>query len=382
MYDKYYKVIYDKSREMIRQSNCVSFRIFVRLQKIMFENEEKTNIENLGEFGLIEHLTKNITLTQKSTIKGVGDDAAVLDFAGKKMLVSTDMLLEGIHFDLAYTPLKHLGYKAVQVNLSDIYAMNGIATQITVSIGMSSKFPLEAIEELYEGIYLACGNYNVDIVGGDTTASKQGLVISITSIGYADEKDIVYRNGAEEGDLICVSGDLGGAYTGLQLLEREKLVYIENPNIQPDLEGKDYIVERQLKPEARKDIVDLLQELGVKPTAMIDVSDGLASEILHICKQSNKGCKLYEEKIPIDPMTYDTAREFNLDPTVCALSGGEDYELLFTVKQADYDKIKFKLDFTIIGHITEPNEGCSLITKSGNQHELKAQGWNAFKANQ
>lgn len=346
----------------------------------MFENEEKTNIENLGEFGLIDHLTKNIKLTQKSTLKGVGDDAAVIDFGGKKALISTDMLLEGIHFDMAYTPLKHLGYKAVQVNLSDIYAMNGIATQITVSIGMSSKFPLEAIEELYEGIYLACGNYNVDIVGGDTTASKQGLVISITSIGYADEKDIVYRSGAEEGDLICVSGDLGGAYAGLQLLEREKLVYIENPNIQPDLEGKDYIVERQLKPEARKDIIDLLQELKVKPTAMIDISDGLASELLHICKQSKKGCKLYEEKIPIDPMTYDTAREFNLDPTVCALSGGEDYELLFTVKQTDYDKIKHKLDFTIIGYITEPNEGCNLITRSGNQHELKAQGWNAFKA--
>ncbi|MDB5063338.1 MAG: thiamine-phosphate kinase [Mucilaginibacter sp.] len=344
----------------------------------MFENEERTNIEKLGEFGLIDHLTKNIKLTQKSSIKGVGDDAAVLDFGGKKTLVSTDMLLEGIHFDLAYTPLKHLGYKAVQVNLSDIYAMNGTATQVTVSIGMSSRFPLEAIEELYEGIYLACDKYGVDLIGGDTTASKQGLVISITSIGYADEKDIVYRNGAEEGDLICVSGDLGGAYTGLQLLEREKLVYMENPNIQPDLEGKDYIVERQLKPEARKDIIDLLQDMQVKPTAMIDVSDGLASELLHICKQSNKGCKLYEEKIPIDPMTYETAREFNLDPTVCALSGGEDYELLFTVKQADYDKIKFKLDFTIIGYITEPNAGCNLITKSGNMHELKAQGWNAF----
>jgi thiamine-monophosphate kinase len=344
----------------------------------MFENEERTNIEKLGEFGLINHLTKNIKLTQTSSIKGVGDDAAVLDFAGKKALISTDMLLEGIHFDLAYTPLKHLGYKAVQVNLSDIYAMNGTATQITISIGMSSKFPLEAIEELYEGIYLACANYNVDLIGGDTSASKQGLVISVTSIGYADEKDIVYRNGAEEGDLICVSGDLGGAYTGLQLLEREKLVYMENPNIQPDLEGKDYIVERQLKPEARKDIIDLLQDMQVKPTAMIDVSDGLASELLHICKQSNKGCKLYEEKIPIDPMTYETAREFNLDPTVCALSGGEDYELLFTVKQADYDKIKFKLDFTIIGYITEPNAGCNLITKSGNMHELKAQGWNAF----
>lgn len=346
----------------------------------MFENEEKTNLEELGEFGLISHLTKNINLTQKSTIKGVGDDAAVLDYAGKKVLVSTDMLLEGIHFDLAYTPLKHLGYKAIQVNLSDIYAMNGTASQVTVSIGMSSKFPLEAIEELYEGIYLACGNYNVDLIGGDTTASKQGLVISVTVLGYADENEVVYRNTAEEGDLICVSGDLGGAYTGLQLLEREKLVYLENPNIQPDLEGKDYIVERQLKPEARKDIIDLLKELGVKPTAMIDVSDGLASEILHICKQSNKGCNLYEEKIPIDPMTYETAREFGLDPTICALSGGEDYELLFTVKQAEYDKIKFKMDFTIIGYITEPSAGCNLITKSNNVHPLKAQGWNAFSA--
>jgi thiamine-monophosphate kinase len=344
----------------------------------MFENQEKTNIEQLGEFGLIDHLTKNIKLVQKSTTKGVGDDAAVLDFGSKKVLVSTDMLLEGIHFDLAYTPLKHLGYKAVQVNLSDIYAMNGQATQVTVSIGISSKFPLEAVEELYEGIYLACENYNVDLVGGDTSASKQGLVISVTSIGYADEQDVVYRNGAEEGDLLCVSGDLGGAYMGLQLLEREKLIYLENPNIQPDLEGKDYIVERQLKPEARKDIIDLLKEIEVKPTAMIDVSDGLASEILHICKQSNKGCQLYEDKIPFDPMTYDTAREFNLDPTVCALSGGEDYELLFTVKQADYDKIKFKMDITIIGYITEPSAGCNLITKSGNSHPLKAQGWNAF----
>jgi thiamine-monophosphate kinase len=344
----------------------------------MFENQEKTDIERLGEFGLINHLTKNIKIAQKSTIKGVGDDAAVLDFKGKKVLVSTDMLLEGIHFDLAYTPLKHLGYKAIQVNLSDIYAMNGIATQVTVSIGISSKFPLEAVEELYEGIYLACEKYNVDLIGGDTSSSKQGLVISVTAIGYADENDVVYRNGAEEGDLICVSGDLGGAYTGLQLLEREKMIFIENPNIQPDLEGKDYIVERQLKPEARKDIIELLKDIKVKPTAMIDVSDGLASEILHICKQSNKGCNIYEDKIPLDPMTYETAREFNLDPTVCALSGGEDYELLFTVKQADYDKIKFKMDITIVGYITEPSAGCNLVTKAGNIHPLKAQGWNAF----
>src|ERR1700712_5409383 len=248
----------------------------------MFDNKETTEIAHLGEFGLIDHLTKNIKLTHPSTIKGAGDDAAVLDFKDKKVLVSTDMLLEGIHFDLAYTPLKHLGYKAIQVNLSDIYAMNGTATQVTVSIGMSSKFPIEAIEELYEGIYIACEKYGVDLVGGDTTSSKQGLVISVTSIGYADPGDVVYRDGAQEGDLICVSGDLGGAYVGLQLLEREKLVYLENPNIQPDLEGKDYIVERQLKPEARKDIIDLLKSIEVKPTSMIDISDGLASEILHI----------------------------------------------------------------------------------------------------
>jgi thiamine-monophosphate kinase len=351
----------------------------INLIMALFDNKERTNIEELGEFGLINYLTKNIKLSHKSSVKGVGDDAAVLDAEGKKVLISTDMLLEGIHFDLAYTPLKHLGYKSIQVNLSDIYAMNGIAEQVTVSIGLSSKFPLEAVEELYEGIYLACEKYNIDLIGGDTTASKQGLVISVTSIGYADEKDIVYRNGAEEGDLICVSGDLVGAYTGLQLLEREKMIYLENPNIQPDLEGKDYIVERQLKPEARKDVIELLKDIEVKPTAMIDISDGLASELLHICKQSDKGCNLYEEKIPIDPMTYETAREFNLDPTVCALSGGEDYELLFTVKQADYDKIKFKMDISIIGYITEPAAGCNLITKSGVVHPLTAQGWNAFK---
>lgn len=346
----------------------------------LFDNKERTNLEQLGEFGLIDYLTKNFGISNPQTQKGVGDDAAVLDAQGKKILVSTDMLLEGIHFDLAYTPLKHLGYKAVQVNLSDICAMNAVPAQITVSLGLSSKFPLEAVEELYEGIYLACEKYKIDLIGGDTTSSKQGLVISVTSIGYADEKDIVYRNGAEEGDLICVSGDLGGAYTGLQLLEREKLIYLENPNIQPDLEGKDYIVERQLKPEARKDVVELLKEIEVKPTSMIDVSDGLASELLHICKQSDKGCSLYEEKIPLDPMTFDTAREFNLDPTICALSGGEDYELLFTVKQADYDKIKYKMDITIIGYITEPSAGCNLITRGGVVHPLKAQGWNAFKS--
>ncbi len=344
----------------------------------MFDNKEKTEVAALGEFGLISHLTKNIKLLDNTSVKGIGDDAAVMDFAGKKTLISTDLLLEGVHFDLAYVPLKHLGYKAVQVNLSDIYAMNGTASQITFSLGISSKFPLEAVEELYQGVLLACEQYKVDLIGGDTSSSKQGLVISVTSIGYADEADVVYRNTAEEGDLICVSGDLGGAYVGLQLLEREKQVYLSNPNIQPDLEGKDYIVERQLKPEARGDIISILKELKIKPTSMIDVSDGLASEILHICTQSNKGCSLYEEKIPIDPMTYETAREFGLDPTVCALSGGEDYELLFTIKQNDFEKIRYNVDITIIGHITEAAAGCNLVSKSGNVHELKAQGWNAF----
>ena len=345
----------------------------------MFDNIEKTDINELGEFGLIKHLTKTVEISQESTLKGIGDDAAVLDFSNCKTLISTDLLLENIHFDLRYVPLKHLGYKAVQVNLSDIYAMNGIASQITFSIGLSSKFPLEAVEEIYAGALIACQKYGVDLVGGDTSASTQGLVISVTSIGYAKEDKIAYRTGAKEGDLLCVSGDLGGAYVGLQLLEREKKIYLENPNIQPDLEGKDYIVERQLKPEARKDIVELLQHLDIKPSAMIDVSDGLASEILHICTESGVGCKLYEDKIPLDPMTYETAREFGLDPTVCALNGGEDYELLFTVPQADYDKIKGQLDISVIGYITEESAGKQMISKSGHVHEIKAQGWNAFK---
>ncbi|HWV74670.1 MAG TPA: thiamine-phosphate kinase [Pseudosphingobacterium sp.] len=344
----------------------------------MFDNKENTDLEKIGEFGLIDLLSKSIELTENSTVKGIGDDAAVMYYGDNQTLISTDLLLEGVHFDLRYVPLKHLGYKAVQVNLSDIYAMNGMASQITFSIGLSSKFPLEAVEEIYAGAILACKKFNIDLVGGDTSASKQGLVISVTSIGYANASDVTYRDGAQEGDLICVSGDLGGAYVGLQLLEREKQIFLENPNIQPDLEGKDYIIERQLKPEARKDIIHLFKDIGVKPTAMIDISDGLASEILHICKQSKKGCKLYEEKIPIDQMTFDTAREFGLDPTICALSGGEDYELLFTVKQADYDKIKGDVDITIIGYITEENAGCNLISKAGNMHAIKAQGWNAF----
>jgi len=345
----------------------------------MFDNKERTNLEELGEFGLIKHLTDAVKIEQDTTTKGIGDDAAVLDFSNKKTLISTDLLLEGIHFDLRYVPLKHLGYKAVQVNLSDIYAMNAMASQITFSIGLSSKFPLEAIEEIYEGALLACKHYQVDLVGGDTSSSAQGLVISVTSIGYADADQLVYRSGAKEGDLICVSGDLVGAYMGLQLLEREKKIFLENPQIQPDLEGKDYIVERQLKPEARKDIVELLREKEILPTSMIDISDGLASEILHICSQSDKGCKIYEEKIPIDQMTFDTAFEFGLDPTVCALSGGEDYELLFTISQSDYEKVQNLMDITIIGHITEPAAGCELISKSNKVHPIKAQGWNSFK---
>ena len=345
----------------------------------MFDNKNRTEISELGEFGLIDHLTQAIELTQASSVKGIGDDAAVLNFSNKKTLVSTDLLLEGIHFDLRYVPLKHLGYKAVQVNLSDIYAMNGKASQITFSIGLSSKFPLEAVEEIYEGALIACKKYEVDLVGGDTSASAQGLVLSVTSIGYVDTDKVVYRSGAKVGDLICVSGDLGGAYVGLQLLEREKQIFLENPNIQPDLEGKDYIVERQLKPEARKDIVDLLETGNILPHAMIDISDGLASEILHICNASKVGCRIYEDKIPIDPMTYDTARDFGLDPTVCALNGGEDYELLFCLDQKYHDQIKNDPEISIIGYITESSESCILNSRGGKEHPLTAQGWNAFK---
>ena len=344
----------------------------------MLENKSRTEISELGEFGLIDHLTKNIRLHQASTEKGVGDDAAVLDHAGKKTIVTTDLLTEGIHFDLSYVPLRHLGYKSVIVNLSDVYAMNAIPTQVTVSIAFSNRFSLEAIEELYSGILLACDKYKVDLAGGDTTSSQHGLMISITALGTAAADEVVYRDGAAEGDLICVSGDLGAAYMGLQVLEREKEVYLHNPNMQPDLQGKDYILERQLKPEARGDVLELLKALGVKPTAMIDISDGLASETLHIATRSGLGCKLFEEKIPIDPMTYDTAREFKLDPTVCALSGGEDYELLFTIAQKDYDKIKHQPDISVIGHMAGKDEGRYLVSKSGQVHELTAQGWNAF----
>lgn len=345
----------------------------------MFDRTTRTELQELGEFGLIERIKNVVRIQQDSTVKGIGDDAAVLDFKNARTLISTDLLLEGVHFDLSYSPLKHLGYKAVQVNLSDIYAMNAVASQITYSLGISSKFPLEAVDELMEGALLACQKYNVDLIGGDTSASKQGLVISITSIGYANRSEICYRDGAESGDLIVVTGDLGAAFTGLQLLEREKRIFFENPKIQPDLEGKDYIVERQLKPEARKDVREIFQSVEIKPNAMIDISDGLASDILHICKSSNKGCRLFEEKLPIDQMTFDTAREFGLDPTVCALHGGEDYELLFTIPQSAYDQIKSIPEFSVIGYITDESEGCSLISRGGKLHPLTAQGWNAFK---
>jgi thiamine-monophosphate kinase len=347
----------------------------------MFDNTSRNELSALGEFGLIDHITKHFEINHASTIKGVGDDAAVLDYGNEQTVISTDLLLEGIHFDLSYVPLKHLGYKSIIVNLSDIYAMNAIPTQVLVSIGISNRFSLEAVEELYQGMLIACKRYNIDLVGGDTSSSKQGLVISVTALGKSNKEKIVKRDTAQVNDLLCVSGDLGAAYMGLQILEREKNVFLSNQNLQPDLEGYDYIVERQLKPEARKDIIELLATLNIVPSAMMDVSDGLASEILHICKASNVGCNLYEEKIPIDPLTYDTAREFNIDPTVCALSGGEDYELLFTIKQADYEKIKNNSDVSVIGHITQASEGAMLISKGGNQHKLVAQGWNAFGNN-
>jgi thiamine-monophosphate kinase len=342
------------------------------------KNNELTSLEKLGEFGLIEHLTKEFTITHKSTLKGIGDDAAVLDFTNKKTVVTTDLLIEGVHFDLSYMPLKHLGYKSVMVNLSDIYAMNANATQITVSIAVSNRFPLEALEELYAGIATACKAFGVDLVGGDTTSSKTGLMISITALGQVDEDKITYRSGAKPNDLLVVSGDLGGAYMGLQVLEREKEVFKVNPNSQPDLEPYSYIVERQLKPEARKDIVALLQQLDIQPTSMIDISDGLSSEILHLCKNSNVGCNLFEDKIPLDPTVISSCEEFKVDSTMIALSGGEDYELLFTVDQSAFLKLKGNPSLSIIGHMTEASEGAHLITRGETKIPLTAQGWNSF----
>lgn len=342
------------------------------------KNPLRTSLDKLGEFGLIDHLTKHFETNQKSTVKGIGDDAAVLDFKSKKIVVSTDLLVENVHFNLSYMPLKHLGYKAVMVNLSDVYAMNANATQITISLAVSNRFPLEALEELYAGIELASKVYGVDVVGGDTTSSTTGLIISVTVIGEANTEDIVYRSGAKPDDLLVVSGDLGGAYMGLQVLEREKEVFKVNPNNQPDLDPYTYIIERQLKPEARKDIVKLLKDLNVKPTSMIDISDGLSSEIIHLCKQSNVGAELYENKIPLDPQVISTCEEFDIDSTTVALNGGEDYELLMTISQDDYPKIKANPNLTVIGFMTEKERGMHLVTRAETIVPLIAKGWNSF----
>ena len=346
----------------------------------MNDGKNRTELSSLGEFGLINHLTQEMPSENESTKFGVGDDAAILDYNnGKKVLVTTDMLMEGVHFDLTYTPLKHLGYKSAVVNFSDIYAMNGTPKQITVSLAISKKFSLEDIEELYAGIRLACLDYNVDIVGGDTCASKTGLAISITCIGEAEENKIVKRSGANETDIICVSGDLGAAYMGLLLLEREKAVYAQS-DIQPDFAGKEYIIERQLKPTARRNIVESLERIKVVPTSMMDISDGLSSELLHICKQSGKGCRVYEDRLPIDYQTASMAEEMNLNVTTVALHGGEDYELLFTVPLSMSDVFLNIPDVRVIGHITDPSLGCKLVTRDGQELELKAQGWNAFSS--
>ncbi|MBT7134624.1 MAG: thiamine-phosphate kinase [Polaribacter sp.] len=342
------------------------------------KNTQNTSLAELGEFGLINHITKYFKVEKASTIKAIGDDAAVLDASEKQTLVTTDLLIEGVHFDLSYMPLKHLGYKAVMVNLSDVYAMNGAAEQITVSIAVSNRFPLEAIEELYAGIQLACETYNIDLIGGDTTSSTKGILISVTAIGKAEKEDVVYRDGAKETDLIVVSGDLGAAYLGLQVLEREKQVFKVDPNNQPDLDNYTYLIERQLKPEARKDISGLLKELEIQPTSMIDISDGLSSELFHICTQSKVGCKVYEDKLPLDPQVISACEEFELDSTMVALSGGEDYELLFTVPIANFDQIKGNPNFSIIGHITAENQGLQLVTRANQDIPLKAQGWNAM----
>lgn len=340
--------------------------------------EQRTEIASLGEFGLIDHLTRNNETKNVSTILSVGDDGAVVDHFGRQTVISTDLLLEGVHFDLMYTPLKHLGYKSVVVNLSDIYAMNATPTQVVLSIGVSNRFSVEALEEFYEGVYAACEKYGVDLVGGDTTSSRIGFIISVTAIGEVAPDAYVKRDGARVNDLICVSGDLGAAFLGLTILEREKKIFQET-GAQPDLENRAYIVGRLLKPEARKDVIEYFAEHGIVPTSMMDVSDGLSSDILHICKQSNVGCVLYEDKLPINEESKDFAYKLELDPTACALSGGEDYELLFTVNQQDYEKINANNGFSIIGYITEASAGKTIITRGGNKHELVAQGWNHLK---
>ncbi len=340
--------------------------------------ENRTVIASLGEFGLIEHLTKNFEIQNASTVLSVGDDAAVIDHFGKQTVISTDMLVEGIHFDLMYTPLRHLGYKSVVVNLSDIYAMNATPTQITMNIAFSNRFSLEALDDFYEGVYAACEKYKVDLVGGDTSSSNKGFIISVTAIGEIAPGKIVKRSGAQKGDLLCVSGYLGGAFLGLTILEREKKIYLEHPEVQPNLEEQQFIVGKMLKPEARKDIVEFFEKHEILPTSMMDVSDGLSSEILHICKQSNVGCKLYEDKIPIHDEAKQFAYKLELDPTACALSGGEDYELLFTLPQSEYDKLVLNEEISVIGYMTDVEEGVHIITKGGNTHKLTAQGWNAF----
>ena len=340
--------------------------------------ENRTEISTLGEFGLIDHLTKNFEIQNVSTVVGVGDDAAVIDHFGKQTIVTTDLLLEGIHFDLMYTPLKHLGYKAVIVNLSDVYAMNATPTQITISIGFSNRFSVEGLDEFYEGVYIACEKHGVDLVGGDTSSSDKGFIISVTAIGEVSPDKFVKRSTAQKGDLICVSGDLGGAFLGLTLMEREKKIFLENPKVQPDLENEDYIVGRLLKPEARKDIIEFFAKNDIMPTSMMDISDGLSSEVLHLCKQSNLGCRIYEEKIPIHDLARKAAFKFGLDPTVCALNGGEDYELIFTLKQEDYDKITLNEEIAVVGYMAEEEEGTKLLTKGGNTFDITAQGWNAF----
>ncbi len=346
------------------------------LNTIMENN--RTEVATLGEFGLIQHLTKNFEIHNASTVLGVGDDAAVIDHFGKQTVVTTDLLLEGIHFDLMYTPLKHLGYKSVIVNISDIYAMNAHPTAVTVSVGISNKVSVEALDEFYEGVYAACEKYGVDLIGGDTSSSNKGFVISVTALGEVNTGMFVKRSTAEVGDLICVTGDLGAAFLGLTLMEREKRIYLENPAIQPDLEGQDYIVGRLLKPEARKDIIEFFEASEITPTAMMDISDGLSSEVLHICSQSGLGCRIHEDKLPIDDKTRMAAFKFGLDPTVCALNGGEDYELIFTLKQADYDKITVNEQISVVGYMVEAEEGRKFISKGGNTFDITAQGWNAF----
>lgn len=340
--------------------------------------ESRTEIGQYGEFGLIKHLTKNIEIQNSSTIVGVGDDAAVIDHLGQTV-ITTDLLVEGVHFDLMYTPLKHLGYKSIVVNLSDVYAMNATPTQVTLSIGISNRFSVEALEEFYEGVYAACDQYGVDLIGGDTSSSQKGFIISVTAIGEVQPNKVVKRNGAKKGDLICCSGDIGASYIGLLFLEREKKIYLENPQIQPDLEGEDYVIRRLLKPEARKDIIEFFEQQNIVPTSMMDISDGLSSEILHICEQSGVSAVIYEDKLPINEASKLAAYKFEIDPTACALSGGEDYELLFTLKQEDYDKITLNEQISVIGYIADADVKPHIITKGGNKHELTAQGWNAFK---